>query len=183
MNKAIFFDRDGTLNFDSNHVFDHNKLFLLPGAADAIATAKKNSFKTVIITNQSCIGRGYAEFTQVNETNKKLRRLLLEENPAAEIDLILVAPDHPDHASVRRKPGSGMLYEAAENLNLDLKSSWVIGDKISDPACGVQAGIPEAQCFLLPPNQDQSLLSEQDSTTRFNTFISVSEAVNFIVSL
>ncbi len=179
MKKAVFLDRDGTINFDSDHVFDPEKLFLLPGAADAISLARSSGYLIVLVTNQSCIGRGYATYHQVNATHQKLRQLLLSESPRTLIDLILVAPDHPDSASQRRKPSPGMLLEAAENLNLDLNQCWIIGDKPSDPQAGEAAGIPKDQCLLLHPNQ-VSPPKDSPKNTNYKIFPNILEAVSYL---
>jgi D-glycero-D-manno-heptose 1,7-bisphosphate phosphatase len=183
-NKALFLDRDGTINFDSNHAFDSEVLFLLEGASEAIALAQDAGYRIVVVTNQSCIGRGYATYQQVMATHRKMRELLLSEYQTAKIDLILTAPDHPDIPGSRRKPAPGMLHEAAENLSLDLSSSWIIGDKITDPQAGESAGIPVSQCLLVLPNGIES--ESEEATTaeshKYSRFIDLLRAVQYILS-
>lgn len=178
MNKAVFLDRDGTINFDSDHVFDPDKVILLPGASESLKILRENGFKIIIVTNQSCIARGYASYDDVNKTHQKLRQLLLEQSKDAIIDLIQVAPDHPNTPTERRKPSAGMLLEAAENLNLDLNKCWIIGDKLSDPEAGIAAGLPKENCLLLKPNQNKNISYENNP---FKTFDTILEASRFIL--
>lgn len=162
MNKAIFLDRDGTINYDYGYVFDPDKIKILAGCAEAIANLRKLNFKIIIVSNQSCIGRGMATEHQVNKTNQRFLDLLLEENNAAKIDLIKICPDHPERPTARRKPGPGMLLESKDELGIDLSLSWIVGDKISDVESGVAAGIPKMNCILVPPNQTQEIENKQN---------------------
>jgi len=163
--KAIFLDRDGTINIDTDHVFDPDKVSLIKGAAQAVGDFNRAGFKCFIITNQSCVGRGYATLDQVEATNLRVQELLLKEDEDARIEAIYIAPDHPEQASQRRKPSPGMILEAVENYQIDLISSWVIGDKSSDPMTGINAGIPESQCIRLFPNgrKDKLKLDAKDN--------------------
>lgn len=180
-NKALFLDRDGTINFDSNYVFNPDVLSLLDGAAKAISIARDSGFKIIIVTNQSCVGRGYATIDQVNATNEKLESLLLEENPGAIIDLTLVAPDHPDKAGPRRKPKPGMIYEAVEKFNLDISQCWIIGDKINDPMTGIEAGIPKSQCLKVFRNRKHDV-SPKEEGLDFQILLGLKEAVEHVIN-
>lgn len=134
---AVFLDRDGTLMDDPGYVGDPALVRLLPGVAAALARLRARGFKTVIVTNQSGIGRGYfteADFTRVNDR-------LLELLGADAIDATYFCADHPDTATARRKPEPGMLLEAARDLALDLASSWMIGDRAGDIEAGRRAGV------------------------------------------
>ena len=176
MKNAVFLDRDGTINFDYSHVFDPKRLSILPSVSEAIFKLKNAGFLVIIITNQSCIGRALASEEAVQSTNARMIELLLQENQNATIDKILIAPDHPDRPTNRRKPNPGMIFEAAAEFNLDLKNCWVIGDKVSDPQTGLAAGIPSKQCLLVKPNQ-----TEEINSVEFQVFKNLLEASNYIL--
>ena len=134
---AVFLDRDGTLMHDPGYVGDPSLVEVYPGVAEALARLKARGFKTVIVTNQSGIGRGYftvADFERVNAR-------LLEVLGADLIDTTYFCADHPDTAGERRKPGPGMLLEAARDLSLDVARSWMVGDRAGDVEAGVRAGV------------------------------------------
>ena len=134
---AVFLDRDGTLMHDPGYVRDPADVRLIPGVSAALARLKESGFATVIVSNQSGIGRGYfteADFLRVNA------RVLAELGPGL-IDRTYFCADHPDRATERRKPGPGMLLEAAHDLGLDLARSWMVGDRTSDLEAGRRAGV------------------------------------------
>ena len=134
---AIFLDRDGTLMDDPGYVGDPVLVRVLPGVAAALALAKAHGFKTVIVTNQSGIGRGYFSAEDFARVNARLLALL----GADLIDATYFCADHPETASARRKPEPGMLLEAARDLSLDLALSWMIGDRTGDLEAGRRAGV------------------------------------------
>ncbi len=176
MNKAIFLDRDGTINYDYGYVFDASRLEILKNCSEAIAQLRGLDFKIVIITNQSCIGRGMATEDQVNDTNNRLKKLLLQKNENAIVDAIEICPDHPDRPTPRRKPNAGMLLESKVKLNIDLERSWIIGDKLSDANTGIAAGIPKQQCILVQPNQIEKINKKNDFLM-FNNLLQVSNHI------
>lgn len=133
---SVFLDRDGTLIHDTGYVANPTDVHVYPGVAEALAALKAGGFATVIVTNQSGIGRGY--FTEANYHAVHAR--MLELLGPGLIDAAYYCADHPDTASERRKPGPGMLLEAAHDLGLDLARSWMIGDRAGDLEAGRRAG-------------------------------------------
>jgi histidinol-phosphate phosphatase family protein len=133
---AVFLDRDGTLMHDTGYVSDPADVQLFDGVREALAALKARGFSTVIVTNQSGIARG--KFTLANYYAVAAR--FLELLGPGLIDATYFCAEHPDTASDRRKPGPGMLLEAARDLDLDLARSWMIGDRASDLAAGHRAG-------------------------------------------
>jgi D-glycero-D-manno-heptose 1,7-bisphosphate phosphatase len=180
MNKAVFLDRDGTINFDYSHVFDPERIQILDGVSESIESFQKAGYLVIIITNQSCLGRGMATNEQVRKTNEKILDLLIAENKNAKIDSILIAPDHPDKPTERRKPNPGMLFEAKSEFNIDLSKSWVIGDKETDPLTGVNAGISKTQCLLVHCNQ--TLDDPKLAGSNFQKFQNLKEASKFVLT-
>lgn len=136
MSPAVFFDRDGTLMEDTGYVSDPALVSLLPGATTALPALKAAGYRLIIITNQSGIGRGY--FTEADYAAVHTR--FLELLGTELFDATYFCPDHPDVASERRKPGPGMLLEAARDFDLDLARSWMVGDRESDLLAGRAAG-------------------------------------------
>jgi histidinol-phosphate phosphatase family protein len=133
---AVFLDRDGTIMHDPGYVGDPALVQLLPGAAEALARLKSRGFATVIVTNQSGIAREYFTEADFLRVHARLMELL---GPDL-IDGMYFCADHPDCASERRKPGPGMLLEAARDLGLDLAHSWMVGDRAGDIEAGRRAG-------------------------------------------
>jgi D,D-heptose 1,7-bisphosphate phosphatase len=144
---AIFFDRDNTLIVNDGHLADPAKVQLIAGAADAIARARGLGFRVVTISNQSGVARGMFGEETVIAINEKMDQLLLDQNPRAKIDRHEFCPFHPEGTveqyrkeSELRKPRPGMILRAAEELELDLAASWVIGDAPRDIEAGHAAG-------------------------------------------
>ena len=135
--RAVFIDRDGTLNEDIGYVSTPDELILYPWAAEAVRQINRSQFKAIVITNQSGIARGmYSEKTLDAIHNRMIKELAVE---GAFIDAVYYCPHHPDFGDAAyrqmchcRKPDTGMLDEAARDHNINLKASYVIGDKASD---------------------------------------------------
>lgn len=156
MNKALFLDRDGTIlkEVEGNspetlgYLLSVEKVELITGSADAIAAARKLGYRIIIITNQSAIARGWLTIDELNRINEKMYSLLIGENPDAQIDALYFSPYHKDgvvdeyaveHPS--RKPDTGMILQSVSKFNIDLSSSYMIGDAFSDMQTGVNAGL------------------------------------------
>lgn len=142
-NKAVFFDRDGTINIDPGYIGNPNLVELYPGTASAIAELKKAGFRIVVISNQSGIARGYFTSNEVEAVNQKINSLLKDQG--TEIDAFYYCPSHPDFNTAEeckcRKPSPYLVFKAAEEMKLDLGSSYFAGDSLSDIECGINAGI------------------------------------------
>jgi D-glycero-D-manno-heptose 1,7-bisphosphate phosphatase len=135
--KAVFLDRDGTLMVDSGYPSKPEQVRLLDGVREGLASLQSADFKLVIVTNQSGIGRGILSETDFWAVQARLETLLGE----GLVSTTYFCPDHPDRASDRRKPGPGMLLEAARDLDVSLGESFMIGDKKSDIEAGLNAGV------------------------------------------
>ena len=143
---ALFLDRDGTLNEDYGYVSDPARLVLLPGAIDAVKRANDLGWYVFLVTNQSGVGRGYYEESQVLLCNAALQQQLRA--AGAHLDDIRYAPDHPEAALPRyrstsnwRKPGPGMLIDLMAHWPVKADESLMVGDKDSDVQAGVATGI------------------------------------------
>lgn len=144
MKPAAFLDRDGTIIELVHHLTDPGDVRLIDGAGAAIARLKAAGIPVVIITNQSVIGRGKLTEAGLAEVHAEMNRQLAPFG--AEIDDIYFCPLAPgikDPTVIEdpmRKPGPGMLLQAAEELDLDLGASWMVGDTVSDMLAGQNAG-------------------------------------------
>jgi D-glycero-D-manno-heptose 1,7-bisphosphate phosphatase len=135
--RAIFLDRDGTLIKDVGYCSNPDDVELLEGVSKLLPKLKAVGFKLVIVTNQSGIGRGYfteGDFWSVQHELEKQLGLGV-------IDATYFCADTPQNESERRKPNPGMLLQAARELGIDLKQSYMVGDKPSDAQAGIRAGV------------------------------------------
>jgi D-glycero-D-manno-heptose 1,7-bisphosphate phosphatase len=146
---ALFLDRDGAIVEETGYLHRVEDILVIPGAAEVIAAANQQSIPVIMVTNQSGIGRGYYGWTEFNSVQDAIVALLAA--AGARIDAVYACahhPDakgflaHPDHPA--RKPNPGMLLQAASDLGLDLKASWLVGDKANDIEAAKRAGIAGA---------------------------------------
>ncbi len=143
---AVFLDRDGTINYDSDYLCDEAKLELLPGSADGIKLLNDAEFLTIVCTNQSGIARGYFSEDKLQQIHEKLKILLKEKG--AFLDEIFYCPHHSDFGNEKykkdcdcRKPKPGMIYKSLQKYDIDLQKSYVVGDKIADILFGKNLGL------------------------------------------
>lgn len=134
---AVFLDRDGTIMRDVEYCGDPAQVEIFAGAAAALRRLKAAGFHTVVITNQSGIGRGYFSESEYRAVEREVTRQL----DGNLIDATYFCPDAPGAESKRRKPGPAMLFEAARDHNIDLSRSFLVGDKRIDAECGRNAGV------------------------------------------
>ncbi|MBN1299645.1 MAG: HAD family hydrolase [Melioribacteraceae bacterium] len=142
--RAVFLDRDNTLIFDPGYLKDSDSVELLPGVAEGLNLLKNQyNFKLIVVSNQSGITRGLITREDVEKVNTKINNLLSLHG--ASIDSFYFCPYHPDFDSsektVCRKPSPYMIVKAAEDHNIDLSGSYMIGDSVSDIECGINAGV------------------------------------------
>ncbi|WP_425093894.1 D-glycero-alpha-D-manno-heptose-1,7-bisphosphate 7-phosphatase [Tropicimonas sp. S265A] len=144
MTPAVFLDRDGTLIELVHHLTEPDDVRLIPGAAEAVKALRRAGFYIVIVTNQSVIGRGKLTEAGLAEVHAEMHRQLATEG--TNVDAIYFCPLAPtikDPTVIEdpmRKPGPGMLLQAAREHDLDLARSWMVGDTISDMLAGQNAG-------------------------------------------
>lgn len=138
MNKAVFVDRDGTINRDVPYCSRPEDFELIPGVAEGIRLLNEHGFKVVVITNQSGIARGYFTEEMLALIHQKMRSELAKD--AAFLDAIYYCPHHPDEECKCRKPNTGLFHKAASELQIDLSSSYVIGDRLLDVIVAKKVG-------------------------------------------
>lgn len=151
--KAIFLDRDGTINKMQGFITKPEEFELLPGVAKAIKVINKSGYLAIVITNQPVIARGDCTFEQLQTIHNKMETELGKEG--AFVDAIYVCPHHTDKGFLGerpeykrdcdcRKPKPGLLFQAARDFNIDLSQSYMIGDSDRDVKAGENAGVKEA---------------------------------------
>jgi D-glycero-D-manno-heptose 1,7-bisphosphate phosphatase len=146
MNRAVFLDRDGVITKEPPY-YAHklSQLALLPKSADAIRLLNESGFLVVVACNQAGIARGYYREEDAILFNQEMKDNLAREG--ARIDAVYYCPHHPEARIARyrmncscRKPEPGMLTRAGKELGLNLKQSFMVGDKLSDVEAGKRAG-------------------------------------------
>lgn len=145
MRRAVFLDRDGTINEEREYLWRVEEFSLITGAAEAIRLLKGAGYLVVVVTNQSGIGRGYYSEVDLERLHDHMHAEL--ESLGVAVDACYFCPHHPQHGvgdygkdCSCRKPLPGMLLQAAAELGIDLASSWMIGDKKGDIDAGQAAG-------------------------------------------
>ncbi len=139
MNRAVFLDRDGTIIVERNYLSKVEDVAILPGASKALKRLEDAGFKLFIVSNQSGVGRGYFTLADVDRVNRHICDMFAKEG--VHFEKIYVAPEAPDQPSRGRKPSPQFLFDARDEFGLDLSSSYIIGDKLSDLECGWNAGV------------------------------------------
>lgn len=175
--KAIFLDRDGTINKYVGFLRDIDEFELQPGVVDAIRKINASEYLAIVVTNQPVVARGEVTIVQLEEIHKKMETLL--GNGGAYVDAIFYCPHHP-HKGYEgevpelkidcdcRKPKPGLLLKAARTFNIDLQNSWMLGDSENDMAAGKSAG-----CKVIMIGKEN---------TSWNCVDSIEEAVNHILN-
>lgn len=147
--RAIFLDRDGTINKYVGFLRNTDEFELLDGVAEAIRKINESGYLTIIVTNQPVIARGEVSYEELQQIHNKMETLLGKEG--AYVDKIYFCPHHPDRgfegeiAELKincqcRKPKPGLLLRAAEDFHIDMHQSWMVGDSANDVQAGKNAG-------------------------------------------
>jgi D-glycero-D-manno-heptose 1,7-bisphosphate phosphatase len=138
--RLVLLDRDGVLNQDRlDYVKSPAELVLLPGAPAAVARLNRAGIKVAVVTNQSAVGRGILSLAALDAIHADLTARLAAAD--AVLDALLFAPDTPDQATERRKPGPGMLREAMARFGVAPADTVMIGDQPTDAEAAHRAGI------------------------------------------
>lgn len=147
MTKAIFLDRDGTINEEVNYLRNIKDIRIFPGTLEALQKFKFLGYINVIITNQSGIARGFLTEEDLGIIHNKFRNLLTAGGQEI-IDDIFYSPFHKEGIiekykinSADRKPDIGMILKAKQKHDIDIPSSFLIGDSITDMKCAEKAGL------------------------------------------
>ena len=176
---ALFLDRDGVINIDHGYVHLRENFDFMPGIFELASTAKAHGYLCIVVTNQAGIGRGLYSLGAFKILSSWMCEKFQENG--AEIDAIYYSPFHPTKGKGAylmkentRKPGSGMFFEAIEELNIDVSKSIMVGDKASDMQASVNANI--GQNYLMHSNSKCDTFGKLDA--KVNLISSFSE-INF----
>ena len=144
MKRAVFLDRDGTINIEKEYLYQVKDFEFIPGAPEAIRLLNRAEIMVVVVTNQSGVARGYYTEEDVESLHRHIAREL--ERVGAHVDAWFYCPHHPSGRGsyalpcTCRKPLPGMLFDAAKRYDIDLETSIMIGDKLADIEAGQAAG-------------------------------------------
>lgn len=182
-NRAIFLDRDGTLNEDPGYLGDPDKVKLFPDVGKSLYRLKSEfDFFLIVISNQSGIARGLITKEQVDLVNKQINSLLM--NDSVSIDAFYYCPYHPDINPPEklncRKPSTSMVLNAVNDYQIVLSESYFVGDSVADIKCGNNAGVKTILVLTGNGRESLSILKKENNIPSFvaNTF---SNACNFII--
>jgi D-glycero-D-manno-heptose 1,7-bisphosphate phosphatase len=176
--KAVFLDRDGTVNKEVNYLSKIQQLEILPNSAKAIKLLNENNFKVIVITNQSGVARGYFSKETLEEINDHLKGELAKDG--AQIDAMYYCPHHPEEGCECRKPRPGMIERAKRKFDLDLSFSFIVGDTINDLETGHNIG---CKTVLVLTGYGKRELNEQENWSLQPDFIAqdLLDAVMWII--
>jgi len=161
--KAVFLDRDGIINIDHGYVGHYHNFDYVEGVFDMIKHFVAQGFKPIIVTNQSGVDRGLIEQRNLDE----IHTFIQNEFQINNIPLlgIYVCTDHPEQATERRKPGPGLFTEAAQDHNINLKKSLMIGDSIADIEGGNKLGMETMLVLTGCGNQTKKIIPDEIQPT------------------
>jgi D-glycero-D-manno-heptose 1,7-bisphosphate phosphatase len=179
---AVFLDRDGTINEEVGYLDRPEKLKIIPGAFEAIRRLNQIGLKVIVVTNQSGIARGFFDEAFVLSLHEQMRTIFLENG--AVIDGFYYCPHHPtagiapyQKVCACRKPEPGLLMIAAKERDVDLETSYMIGDLFTDVEAGQRAG---AKGILVRTGYGQQAVS--DTITPDYVADDILEAVDWILA-
>jgi len=178
-NRAVFLDRDGTLNEDPGYLGDAEKVVLFPHAGEVLSRLKNEfGYLLIVVSNQSGIGRGKITVEQVDAVNARINLLLKEFKVS--ISKFYYCPHHPDEGCSCRKPLPGMIEQAVMEFDIDPSKSFIIGDSINDIKCGKAAGVKQ---ILVLSGQGGEAFSILQNENNIPTFVAENflEAGKFII--
>lgn len=174
--KAIFLDRDGTINKYVGFLRNINQFELIDGVSEAIKKINASGYLAIVVTNQPVIARGEVSFEELEEIHRKMETLLGEKG--AYLDSIYYCPHHPhkgyegERPELKidckcRKPKPGMLVKAAQDFNIDLSQSWMVGDGENDIKAGQNAGCRTALIGIESYGQTATVATLNDFVNQY----------------
>lgn len=173
MKRAVFLDRDGTIAKDAGYCSSPEDFELLPSVPEAIRLLKANSFKVIVITNQSGIARGYFSEEMLGQIHKKMGEELAK--CGAYINAVYHCPHHPDEGCECRKPKTALFHQAAKEFDIDFNGSFVVGDMPMDIDAGRGLGC-QTVLVTTGPQGGSNVVDPPDYTAN-----SLLEAVQWII--
>lgn len=184
--KAVFLDRDGTLNKDVGYPNSFEAIEIYPYSYEAVRRINSAGFLAVVVTNQSGIGRGLIEEKKLEDIHRSMSDLFVQNN--ARLDRFYYCPHYIDSIIPKyrkdcacRKPNPGMALKAAEDLNIALKGSYMVGDKMEDIEFGLNF---DARSVLLLTGHGQKALRKLSEKGVQPAFVAKNllEAIDWILA-
>lgn len=182
MSKGIFLDRDGVIIENRlDYVRSWKDVEFLPGALTALVKLASTPYKIIVVTNQSAVGRGILTFEEAETISNQILSVIKENG--GRIDAYYVCPHAPEEECSCRKPKPGMLLAAAQELQIDLQNSLMVGDALTDMQAGQSAGVPRNYLVLTGRGREQLQLPEAVSIQPFSTLRSLAVLPEIITKL
>lgn len=182
-NKAIFLDRDGTINEDPGYLGNPEQVVLLPTVGEALYTLKNQlNFLLIVVSNQSGVARGLITEEDVRRVNHRINELLSAYN--VNIDEFYYCTTHPEFNSedecLCRKPSPKMILDAAKKFDIDISKSYLIGDNVSDIECAYNVG---CKSILVKTGYGLESINVLQKQNKFPSFVAenLMDATNFII--
>lgn len=169
MQKAIFFDRDGVVNVNTDYVYKISDFKFMDGFLEFFSACKKSGFLALVVTNQSGINRGFYSERDFKILSDFMQNELLAKTGFC-FDKIYHCPHSPSENCICRKPKIGMIENALKDFNIDLEQSFLIGDNESDIECAINAGI-KTQILLTQGNiaESRDKFAESNAESRLDS--------------
>jgi D,D-heptose 1,7-bisphosphate phosphatase len=155
--KAIFVDRDGTINVDVHYLDNPDNFEMYPGVQIGMKKLQEHGFKIIVITNQSGIGRGYLTEEQLSDVHEKMKQEF--QKVGVTLDGIYYCPHHPEDKCNCRKPNTGLFEKSLPEHNINVEKSYMLGNSIIDIEAGKRIGV---KTVLIPePHVREDFLSKK----------------------
>jgi histidinol-phosphate phosphatase family protein len=154
--RALFVDRDGTINPDLHYLKDADRVEILRGVGNALSLAHDHGFLVVCVTNQSGIDRGFYTAEDVQRIHDRLNELLMKHR--ARIDAFYFCPHAPDAGCRCRKPATGLFEDAQRDWNIEFSTSAIVGDRALDIEAGRKLGLLAA--LAVPRHHEREVAAE-----------------------
>lgn len=174
MKKAVFLDRDGVIIEQVAYLSSPDQVKLIPGAVEALRLIHRHGDLAVVISNQSGVGRGYFTAETVEAAHARIQELLAPDGE--KVDAFYYCPHAPDEQCACRKPKPEMILRAAREYGLAVEKSLMLGDRMSDLECGVNAGCARSALVLTGYGAEQEPKVREAGFPVYRDFLAATEA-------
>ncbi len=143
LEKVVFLDRDGVINFDSpDYIKSCAEFEFIPGSLEAIRRLTTNGFTSIVVTNQSALARKLISAAELDRIHAMMKRAVV--SAAGRITDVFYCPHLPGDGCDCRKPAPGLIYQAQRKYDIDLAAAVMVGDSAKDIECARRAGVHQA---------------------------------------